>query len=86
LHAAQVVSKAPLEQGGGGWVWILSDLKTLLETGQASGRSLCEAGGAPRRRVSVRTRRFGSSLDAVSPRRLSALNVRYAEATTSFGN
>jgi uncharacterized protein YndB with AHSA1/START domain len=37
LHAAQVASTAPLEQGGGGWIWILSDLKTLLETGQASG-------------------------------------------------
>ena len=35
LHAAQVASKAPLEQGGGGWVWILSDLKSLLETGKA---------------------------------------------------
>ena len=22
-------------QGGGGWPWILSDLKTLLETGEA---------------------------------------------------
>ena len=33
LHAAQVVSTAPLAQGGGGWTWILSDLKTLLETG-----------------------------------------------------
>jgi uncharacterized protein YndB with AHSA1/START domain len=33
LHAAQVASKAPLEQGGGGWIWILSDLKTALETG-----------------------------------------------------
>ena len=32
-HAAQVASAAPLEQGGGGWGWILSDLKTLLETG-----------------------------------------------------
>ena len=37
LHAAQVASAAPLEQGGGGWIWILSDLKTLLETGKASG-------------------------------------------------
>jgi uncharacterized protein YndB with AHSA1/START domain len=36
-HAAQVASAAPLEQGGGGWPWILSDLKTLLETGTASG-------------------------------------------------
>jgi uncharacterized protein YndB with AHSA1/START domain len=36
LHAAQVASTAPLEQGGGGWVWILSDLKSLLETGKAS--------------------------------------------------
>ena len=32
-HAVQVASAAPLEQGGGGWVWILSDLKTLLESG-----------------------------------------------------
>ena len=36
-HAAQVASAAPLEQGGGGWVWILSDLKTLLESGTALG-------------------------------------------------
>jgi uncharacterized protein YndB with AHSA1/START domain len=34
-HAAQVASAAPLEQGGGGWVWILSDLKTLLESGKS---------------------------------------------------
>ena len=34
-HAAQVASIAPLEQGGGGWVWILSDLKTLLESGNS---------------------------------------------------
>ena len=34
LHAAQVASVAPLEQGGGGWVLILSDLKTLLESGE----------------------------------------------------
>ena len=33
-HAAQVASASPLEQGGGGWVWILSDLKTLLESGE----------------------------------------------------
>ena len=33
LSAAQVGSSAPLEQGGGGWSFILSDLKTLLETG-----------------------------------------------------
>ena len=32
-HAAQVASDGPLEQGGGGWAWILSDLKTLLESG-----------------------------------------------------
>ena len=36
-HAAQVASDAPLEQGGGGWSWILSDLKTLLETGKPIG-------------------------------------------------
>jgi uncharacterized protein YndB with AHSA1/START domain len=35
LHAAQVASDAPLEQGGGGWNWILSDLKTLLESGKS---------------------------------------------------
>ena len=33
-HAAQISSTAPLEQGGGGWSWILSDLKTLLESGK----------------------------------------------------
>jgi uncharacterized protein YndB with AHSA1/START domain len=33
LHAAQVTSLAKLREGGGGWSWILSDLKTLLETG-----------------------------------------------------
>jgi uncharacterized protein YndB with AHSA1/START domain len=33
--AAQVGGDQPLETGGGGWDWILSDLKTLLETGQA---------------------------------------------------
>ncbi|MBA2383876.1 MAG: SRPBCC domain-containing protein [Actinobacteria bacterium] len=37
LHAAQVASTLPLAEGGGGWIWILSDLKTLLETGKASG-------------------------------------------------
>jgi uncharacterized protein YndB with AHSA1/START domain len=35
-HAEQVASATPLIQGGGGWMWILSDLKTLLETGKAS--------------------------------------------------
>jgi uncharacterized protein YndB with AHSA1/START domain len=33
LTAAQVGGDARLHQGGGGWAWILSDLKTLLETG-----------------------------------------------------
>ena len=32
MTAAQVASAAPISQGGGGWTWILSDLKTLLET------------------------------------------------------
>ncbi len=27
---------APLGQGGGGWAWILSDLKTFLDTGKPS--------------------------------------------------
>ena len=35
IHAAQVASIAPLAQGGGGWTWILSDLKTLLESGSS---------------------------------------------------
>jgi hypothetical protein len=34
-HAEQVAGVVPLKQGGGGWSWILSDLKTLLETGKA---------------------------------------------------
>ena len=29
------VRLARLTEGGGGWSWILSDLKTLLETGKA---------------------------------------------------
>jgi uncharacterized protein YndB with AHSA1/START domain len=36
-HAAMVVGIGPLEQGGGGWPWILSDLKSLLETGKSLG-------------------------------------------------
>jgi uncharacterized protein YndB with AHSA1/START domain len=35
--AAATTNDAKLHQGGGGWSWILSDLKTLLETGQATG-------------------------------------------------
>ena len=35
VHAAQVASEARLQQGGGGWNLILSDLKTLLETGSS---------------------------------------------------
>ena len=36
LTAAQVAGvEAP--EGGGGWSWILSDLKTLLETGEPAG-------------------------------------------------
>jgi uncharacterized protein YndB with AHSA1/START domain len=37
VHAAQVASSARLQQGGGGWSLILSDLKTLLETGSSFG-------------------------------------------------
>jgi uncharacterized protein YndB with AHSA1/START domain len=33
--AETVAGVIPLEQGGGGWSWILSDLKTLLETGKS---------------------------------------------------
>jgi uncharacterized protein YndB with AHSA1/START domain len=35
--AEQVASVAKLREGGGGWSWILSDLKTLLETGEPAG-------------------------------------------------
>ena len=34
--AAATTNDAKLEEGGGGWAWILSDLKTLLETGQST--------------------------------------------------
>jgi hypothetical protein len=34
-HAEQVAGDIPLEQGGGGWPWILSDMKSLLETGKS---------------------------------------------------
>jgi uncharacterized protein YndB with AHSA1/START domain len=34
IHAEQVSTQARLREGGGGWSWILSDLKTLLETGK----------------------------------------------------
>jgi uncharacterized protein YndB with AHSA1/START domain len=37
LHAAQITSVARIHEGGGGWNWILSDLKTLLETGNSLG-------------------------------------------------
>jgi uncharacterized protein YndB with AHSA1/START domain len=33
--AAMVAGGQDASQGGGGWPWILSDLKSLLETGQA---------------------------------------------------
>jgi uncharacterized protein YndB with AHSA1/START domain len=35
IHLAQVTSEARLQEGGGGWNLILSDLKTLLETGSS---------------------------------------------------
>jgi uncharacterized protein YndB with AHSA1/START domain len=33
--AAQVAGDARLQEGGGGWSWILSDLKTLLESDES---------------------------------------------------
>jgi len=33
---AATSNDANLQEGGGGWSWILSDLKTLLETGQSA--------------------------------------------------
>jgi uncharacterized protein YndB with AHSA1/START domain len=35
-HLASVTNDVPLQEGGGGWSWILSDLKSLLETGKSS--------------------------------------------------
>ena len=33
-HTAEMVrGRGDMDQGGGGWAWILSDLKTLLEPG-----------------------------------------------------
>ena len=32
--AAATTNDAKLHEGGGGWAWILSDLKTLLESGK----------------------------------------------------
>ena len=34
MAATIVAATARLDEGGGGWAWILSDLKTLLETGE----------------------------------------------------
>ncbi len=33
IAAANIAGDGDLGEGGGGWSWILSDLKTLLETG-----------------------------------------------------
>lgn len=35
MHAAAVFSDGGLQEGGGGWAWILSDLKSLLESGSS---------------------------------------------------
>ena len=35
LMAGLIVSSGPLGEGGGGWAWIISDLKSLLESGEA---------------------------------------------------
>jgi hypothetical protein len=37
IMAAMLASRFSEEMGTGGWNWILSDLKTLLETGAAMG-------------------------------------------------
>jgi uncharacterized protein YndB with AHSA1/START domain len=39
--AATVAGIGRLAEGGGGWSWILSDLKTLLESGAASSTENC---------------------------------------------
>jgi uncharacterized protein YndB with AHSA1/START domain len=35
--AAQVAGNTDIASGGGGWSWVVSDLKTLLETGSSLG-------------------------------------------------
>jgi hypothetical protein len=35
IMAASTSSKVDDGQGGGGWTWIISDLKSLLETGKS---------------------------------------------------
>jgi uncharacterized protein YndB with AHSA1/START domain len=35
ITARQVAGTGKITQGGGGWAWVLSDLKTLLESGRA---------------------------------------------------
>lgn len=35
VTAGQVFADTRLQEGGGGWSWILSDLKTLLESGES---------------------------------------------------
>ena len=35
LTAATVAGSTDIASGGGGWAWVLSDLKSLLETGKA---------------------------------------------------
>ena len=35
MTAAQLAGVGRIREGGGGWSWVLSDLKTLLETGAA---------------------------------------------------
>ena len=37
MTAGKSPSVARLQKGGGGWSWIISDLKTLLETGTPAG-------------------------------------------------
>ena len=36
VMAGTITADGALQEGGGGWAWILSDLKTLLETGSAN--------------------------------------------------
>jgi uncharacterized protein YndB with AHSA1/START domain len=35
IMAHQITADGPLGEGGGGWAWIISDLKSLLESGNA---------------------------------------------------
>jgi hypothetical protein len=70
-------------KGGGGWNWILSDLKSLLETGKTmDARELNTLAGNARRQRSSRRPNFNGAAGHRGRRqccdRLAASNVRHS--------